>query len=106
MKLDEFTLAVYENINEIMDFFDFEKVYNVMQALNWKWSLEDRLEVPETYDIRRLARELLIEAVKKVCEGEAKHTTSTGGFEACAYRDENNKIKCKLSFTIDSWENE
>lgn len=62
-----------EKIDYILDRFDFEKVKKVMDALEWEW--QDK-GVPELWDLRERARELLKSAIK--------HNASfrMGGFEA------------------------
>lgn len=76
-----------EAIDNIMDYFDFDKVLKTMIALDWKWVKEahksiDDLEIPSIERIRREARRLLIRAI------EIKDSTSTGGFQA-EYDDDN-----------------
>lgn len=65
--------AIQEQIDEIMDTFDFERVHNVMKHLNWTW--RDALKPPPTYEIRAHARERLKDAVKH-------GSSNTGGFVA------------------------
>lgn len=61
-------------IDEIMDWFDFERVAKVMEFLNWKWvSAEDG--VPSIGEIKKSARRLLKEAIKN------KTSIATGGFK-------------------------
>jgi hypothetical protein len=63
-------------IDEIMDEFDFERVHKVMVALNWKWQCGD--ELPSIADLRRHARTLL----RVVVEGKDIHKAHTNGFTA------------------------
>ncbi len=76
-------------IDEILDEFDFEKVYRVMVALdcqericccnkNWKWYREGEKINPSIADLRRTARSLL----KQVVESKGLHSVGTGGFTA------------------------
>jgi hypothetical protein len=70
--------AIQEQIDEIMDSFDFEGVQGMMRAVNWTWLCEGeslKNKVPELYDIKKSARQRMREA--------AKHGySSTGGFTA------------------------
>ena len=98
-------------IEDILDCFDFERVKKVMDFLEWKWaSLND---VPEIWDLRKCARNLLT----IVCEGvmskaknnpdeTAEYYTATGGFhaEATIYPDES-KVYLKIFFVISDWDN-
>jgi hypothetical protein len=64
-----------ELIDEIMDYFDFDKVAKVMTFLEWKWvSAEDG--IPSVGEIRQSARRLLKDAIKN------KTTFGTGGLRA------------------------
>ena len=87
-----------EAIDNIMDYFDFDKVLKTMIALDWKWVKEDHksiddLEIPSIERIRKTAREALIRAI------EIKDYTSSGGFEA----------ECEdgvlyLRFVVEEWD--
>jgi len=62
-------------IDEILDEFDFEKVHKVMTALDWEWYSTDG--VPSIAELRREARRLLKDLVN------GRHQSiSTGGFTA------------------------
>ena len=87
-----------EAIDNIMDYFEFDKVLKTMIALNWKWVKEDHkslkdLEIPSIERIRREARILLIIAI------EIKDYTSSGGFEA-EYKDG----ELSLKFVVEQWD--
>ena len=95
-------------IEDIMDEFDFDKVYETMDALDWKW----RGETPSIEDLRETAEYLLRGAAKSRL-GDFKDThhdvaiiNGTGGFEAKAFCDEN-KTKItglQLDFIVTSWD--
>ena len=95
-------------IRDIMDEFDFDKVYEAMDALDWKW----RGQTPSIEDLRETAESLLRGAAKSRL-GDFKDThhdvaiiNGTGGFEAKAYCNEN-KTKITgldLAFIITSWD--
>jgi len=65
--------ALQEQMDEIMDSFEFDKVASVMQHLNWKWM--DKV-VPDEYEIRKSARRTMKSAIE--CNGYS----GTGGFTA------------------------
>lgn len=48
---------IQDDINEILDFFYFERVHRAMKALDWKWADTDG--VPLIGHLRAAARELL-----------------------------------------------
>jgi hypothetical protein len=95
-------------IEDIMDEFDFDKVYETMDALDWKW----RGETPSIEDLRETAEYLLRGAAKSRL-GDFKDThhdvaiiNGTGGFEAKAFCDED-KTKITgldLAFIVTSWD--
>ena len=64
--------AMQEQIDEIMDTFDFQKAHKMMLAVGSTWGDEG---TPEEYELRARAREFLKQAAK---DGYA----CTGGFTA------------------------
>jgi hypothetical protein len=69
--------VIQEQIDEIMDTFEFEKVQQMMRAVNWEWFCEEtgKRKVPDLYEIKKSARKRMRDA--------AKHGySSTGGFSA------------------------
>jgi hypothetical protein len=61
-------------MDEIMDSFDFDKVNKMMCAVNWKWATTED-GVPSKYELRKEARRLMRCAIN----GE---DCATGGFRA------------------------
>ena len=87
-----------EAIDNIMDYFDFDKVLKTMIALDWKWVKENHkdindLEIPSIERIRKTARKALMRAI------EIKDYTSSGGFEA-----EYNDGSLSLKFVVEQWD--
>lgn len=68
--------AVDEQIDDIMDNFEFDKVHEIMKFLGWTWGMDPEKRIPEVYELRKKAREYL--------RYVAKHggTTGSGGFTA------------------------
>lgn len=94
-----------EEIESILDCFDFYRVKQVMDFLDWAWWDTDG--VPEIWDLRKRARQLLRTAAREVVESSRnEYCTSTGGFFVTAntYPD-TNKIYLKLSFELEGWDN-
>jgi len=69
-------------IDEVLEYFDWEKVSLVMRATNWKWYKDDVLIAPTFAMMRQTAKELLTKVIT-----ENKSAIATGGFEATAYND-------------------
>ena len=62
-------------IQNIMEDFDFQKVHNVMEQLDWKWGLT-KPGIPTIDEMKCEAKRLLIDAcIEKTC-------IATGGFRA------------------------
>ncbi len=82
-----------KQIDEIMDYFDFDRVKKVMDFLKWEWGYPG--EVPEVAQIRQLARKLLNEAANSHI---SRYSTGTGGFNV--YKED-----CYLSlvFELAQW---
>ena len=58
------TITQQELIDEILDQFDFQKVKEVMDALNWTWALGTKAHVPDIPELRKKARKLLWDLVR------------------------------------------
>jgi hypothetical protein len=89
--------AIQEQIDEIMDTFNFEDVHSWMEYSDWKWgNLDGQARVPGIYEIRQAARERLKQAART-------GYSCTGGFTAQLHEgeDENGPwLKLDLSFGL------
>jgi hypothetical protein len=88
-------------VDEIMDSFDFRRVASVMEHLNWTW--KDSKTPPDEYEIRKEARSIMRVAIKS---GES---VSTGGFIARLISGEENGekwAKIDLAFAVEDSFNE
>lgn len=94
-----------EDIEDLMDSFDFQKVKTVMDFLNWQWVFCNG--VPEIWDLRKHAREQLKTVAKEVLKEESgTFFTSCGGFKASARVYEDcPKIYLSLEFVVTDWSN-
>lgn len=87
-----------DDIDSILDEFNFEKVHQTMQALDWHWI--GNPDIPTIGELRREARKRLKEAI----ESYKKHPEqggrfNCGGFEATAYPDG----YLRLAFVVSEW---
>ena len=64
-----------EKIANIMDQFDFEKVHDVMNYLDWKWAMT-KSGVPTVDELKNEAHRILVDACYE------KTNIATGGFRA------------------------
>jgi hypothetical protein len=96
-----------KDIDNIMEHFDFEKVYKVMMFLEWKWVTNSGLRVPDIQEIKTFARDLMTKAVNEMISYDTnEYHTATGGFEVCLNKNkENGKINIQLSFVLSQWDN-
>ena len=83
-----------EQIDDIMDSFDFDAVSKCMVILEWGWASENGVDikkVPNIFEIKKEARRLL----RSVNVGSIQ----TGGFKVAI--DEDNCLT--LEFIVDDW---
>jgi len=80
-----------EKIDDVMDWFEFEKVEKAMVALDWQWRTAAE-GIPTVQELRREARKRLREAIQS-------GYSSTGGFTATYSHG-----VLKLAFIIEGWE--
>lgn len=72
--------AIQQQIDEIMDTFEFDDVHKIMEATGWTWGSGEGF-LPDIYKLRKEARQRMIDA--------ARHGfSSTGGFTAILREDE------------------
>jgi len=94
---------MYDDIEDILDNFDFEKVKKVMDALEWKyWDSPD--EYVTIAELRKMARNLLKEAY--IASNSEHWFNSCGGFEVewWMYPGETRKY-FRLKFVVSEWNN-
>jgi len=80
-------------IDNIMDWFDFEKVHKTMKALRWEW-IDSEEKIPCQGEIREKARQLLTQAI------ESEMDVSSGGFHVTYISVEG---FLKLEFIVSEW---
>lgn len=88
-----------EQIDEIMDNFDFNKVAKVMDFLDWKW-YKGGSRVPEESEIRKESRMNLSKAFDYAQGQGRKYIMCSGGF-VHSYDPQHTELQ--LSFEIDNW---
>lgn len=92
--------APQERIDEVMDWFDFNKVSRVMEFLDWQWVYPTD-GVPTEADLRQKARELLHMAWDYSERSNEESFAGTGGFTAEADAARN---WIRLTFRLADWE--
>jgi hypothetical protein len=101
---------VSKMIDDIMDEFNFAKVQNAMDCLNWEWRGEY-----VTMEMLRDEAERLLHGVAEMRLGQYKNEPynqpiiySTGGLQASAFCDEDKTkiIALDLKFVLEEWDAE
>lgn len=82
--------AIQEQIDQIMDTFDFAEVKRCMKAVGWTW---DSDEPPDEMELRRKARELLKQCATEGSKSRCTCSTSNGGFTAMYVEEEGKEGK-------------
>ena len=89
-------------IDEVMDWFDFEKVHKAMVLFDWEWfSLK---AVPEVPDLRKFVRDAMKYTYNEVISGKQMSHYITGGFNIQCIRDEDDVIFFKVVFELADWQ--
>jgi hypothetical protein len=85
----------HHTVHGIMEAFDFNRVHEVMTALDWQWGMATgpQLAVPSVSDLKAKALELLNQAWQ---EGDSGTVECSGGFQA--WRQDNGMV---LQFVVD-----
>jgi hypothetical protein len=96
-----------QHVDEVMDWFDFNKVKKVMDFLDWKWTMDCGSAVPEIADMRKLVRKYMRDLYQKYSKEEKIVAgTGSGGFYV-EYRkgiDEGERFDdFSVSFSVGEW---
>ena len=84
-----------DHIDNVMDWFDFEKVHETMKLLNWTWGMGQNAHVPEVPEIRKCVRDGLR---RMISNGHRRWESA--GFVA----EKVNNEFLAISFQVTSWE--
>jgi len=92
-------------IDNIIENFNWEKVYNAMDALGWTWH-DSEGETPTARMLFRCATRLLHDAYDGAEKEKCDYSVATGGFHARALVNEETKEveSLRLAFEVCSWE--
>ena len=92
-----------DEIDDIMDNFDFEKVHETMALLGWRWVSRSTqaFEIPHVSELRKRARGLMQDAMGSHMPS---YSTGTGGFQVDKETIEG-KTYLSLSFVLTEWNN-
>jgi len=92
-----------DEIDDIMDNFDFDKVHETMTLLGWRWWIRetDSIDIPDIPRLRTRARGLMKEAM---ASSLSSYRIAIGGFQVDKTTEEG-KTYLSLSFVLTSWDN-
>jgi len=92
-------------IDNIIENFNWEKVYNAMDALGWTWH-DSEGKTPTTGMLFRCAMGLLHDAYDGAEKEKCSFSAATGWFRTRALIDNETKeiIELRLAFEVCNWE--
>jgi hypothetical protein len=97
-------------VEQVLENFNFNKVYLTMKALGWTWGMQTT--PPTVEDLKRTAEYLLRGSIdgaiksRDLREWEG-YLHATGGFKATAYRNRHKHIvSVQLEFIVTQWESD
>lgn len=98
-------------LDDIMMNFDFKKVHDIMQFLNWTWfNKNNTYTVPTIDEIRSSAKALCLECIdrhidlRKDNPGIYSYAMGTGGLRVVTlYDEEDDNWNVELSFEAAQW---
>lgn len=98
--------STQEMIDEIMDEFDFMKVYNVMKYLDWHVYLGNGdYALPSISDLKKFARKLMYDSITEFEDmAENDYVARTGPFMFEAHKENNLIDYMQLFFVVTSWD--
>ena len=88
-------------IDEIMDFFEFDKVHKAMVALNLEWRNNG---VPDIYEIKKTARQMMYECYEYAVKDKSNRRLSSGGFSIFCDFEDGVFNGIELSFILESFD--
>jgi len=90
-------------IDEIVENFNWDKVYKTMDALGWTW-IDSKGETPSVGRLITTATKLLRDAFDGAVREQETYLSGTGGFEAVCYVDKDGMYRLELRFVVASWD--
>ena len=85
-----------EEINRILERFDFEKVHAYMKLTKWEW----QGKIPTLLQLKNTASSLLYRAHAELTPEKKNYSTGTGGFSVYSF-----EYGMKLTFEIEQKSN-
>ena len=94
-----------QRIDEVMDWFDFDKVHSVMTILKWYWGGEDGVpQIPEIQILRKHVRDYMKQTYYDLLnENKDFYAMASGGFVVECIKDEDGFIQFNVRFELANW---
>lgn len=93
-----------DDICEIIDYFEFEKVAKVMEFLEWQYLDDDNPRIPDIPELRQKARRILLNCTAKCKEEDRESTYHSGGFYVSAEMVDG-RLCIELKFILTEFDN-
>ena len=92
-------------IDEIMDSFNFRKVVETMNLLQWKVYMGEKYDIPNEYELRKMARNDMWSLVDSVTIDDGPYCWShCGPFKITIYKENKKICLISLDFVVTSME--
>jgi hypothetical protein len=103
----EFLDKLQKSKEDCISHIDFDKIYSVMQHLDWKWFTGDDVTVPSIGKLVLFAQRELDCAVKGFLENDCDdYFVSSGGFKASVRGFSDGFCRVTLEFIVSDWDSE
>lgn len=98
-------MKIQKQINEILDIFDFEKVYKTMCFLNWRWGTSH--QSPSIQEMKTYVENTLIRLNSELIDKNLESIYSfCGGFyiNISRKKKKSKKVFIRVSFVLTDWD--
>ena len=92
--------TLQQHTDEVMDYFDFDRVHKVMKHLKWTW--HDSGESPTVAELRRHVRDQM-----SMCYAKKEYGVSSGGFKTIYHQGVEDGVEWDffdVSFIVSDWD--
>lgn len=91
-----------ELIQEVMQNFNFERVARVMQWLDWKWAIGNK--VPSEQELKSFVEKACLRCYDDCLEKSTIGHYITGGFDIRATMEDDSTISLAVKFILADWD--
>jgi len=96
------TIEKKELIQEVMQNFNFERVARVMQWLDWKWAVGNK--VPSEQELKSFVEKACEISYDNCLEYSTIGHYVTGGFDIRAIMEDDSTISLSVKFVLTEWD--